>query len=179
MTKILTVTRMGNAVLRRKCEPVLPGKKSFVRQLSDQMLATMKSQQGVGLAAPQVNQPLRMFVMMPEPKVAHSVVNPTILKYHGTPSFLSWEGCLSIPGLLGLVPRHDVLDVAYEDADGTYQKRTISGFEARIFQHEFDHLEGVLYLDRLKEMKHLIMESEYERVHGAIEQGVKEGHIVS
>jgi peptide deformylase len=132
------------------------------------MIETMNDADGLGLAAPQVHVPLRIAVFMtpddpemPEEEVT-AIVNPewellTEERVEG------WEGCLSIPGLRGLVPRFRRVKVKARTVDGNPVSLTADGFHARVIQHEFDHLDGVVFLDRMTSVQSLAFEPEWER----------------
>jgi peptide deformylase len=90
------------------------------------------------------------------------MINPSILA-HSTQIAKGWEGCLSIPGIRGLVPRYQAIEVEYTDRDGKLQKLELTDFVARIFQHEYDHLDGIVFLDRLESTQDIITEQEYQK----------------
>lgn len=124
---------------------------------------------GVGIAAPQVGRPVRLFIAAPRPSPRYpdsprmdpfAVINPEILRRHGD-VVKDWEGCLSVPGFRGLVPRHESVDVAFLDRFGRRQEATYTGFVARIFQHEFDHLEGILFPQRMGKEDSLLTLEEF------------------
>ena len=165
---ILKVARLGHPVLRtpaRKLDrPEIVS--SAVQQLIDDMFATMREYQGIGLAAPQVHEGVRLFVAgVDDPDVG---VPPVVMV---NPEFepLSqateddWEGCLSIPDIRGKVPRSVDIRVRSLDRDGRPQSMTASGFAARVIQHETDHLDGVLFLDRMTSLQSLTFLTEYDR----------------
>jgi peptide deformylase len=166
---ILKVARMGHPVLRRRARPLdksdirNPGVQKFI----DDMIETMYEYHGVGLAAPQVHEGLRLFVAMldDEPgdeSEALVVINPEI-----TPNSAAmeegWEGCLSIPDIRGLVPRHTEITVKALDRNGKAMELRLRGFPARVAQHETDHLDGVLFFDRMKSMQSLTFLEEFSR----------------
>ena len=93
------------------------------------------------------------------------VINPEIL-WKSDEIAKDWEGCLSIPGVRGLVPRHQKIGVRYTTRDGELVEREYSDFIARLFQHEFDHLEGIVFFDRLESTKDIVMEKEYRKLIG-------------
>jgi peptide deformylase len=132
------------------------------------MIRTMLEEEGVGLAAPQIAEGLRLFSYwvpeaddhpMVEPKV---LVNPEI-RAIGESIEEGWEGCLSIPGLRGLVPRFSRVKVKARDLAGEPVSLTADGFHARVIQHEYDHLDGVVFLDRMTSTHSLAFEAEWER----------------
>ncbi len=137
-------------------------------ELGRGLIRTMLEESGVGLAAPQVAEELRLFAYwLParsdaaeiEPRV---LVNPEIRIVDDTLED-GWEGCLSIPGLRGLVPRHRRIKVKARAVDGETVSLTADGFHARVIQHEFDHLDGVVFLDRMVSPRSLAFEDEWER----------------
>jgi peptide deformylase len=124
---------------------------------------------GVGIAAPQVGKSLRLFIMAPKPNPRYpdapameptAIINPEILRVSDEKES-GWEGCLSVPGFRAKVPRHFEIDVAYTDRHGRNHTERFSGFMARLFQHEFDHLEGILYPERLEKGESLITLDEF------------------
>lgn len=166
----LEVIRLGHPVLRQVAEPVpeeffQTGK---LHDLGRDMVRTMLSEDGVGLAAPQVAEALRLFVYWvpgddDHPEIAPMLLaNPEIKPVSETIEE-GWEGCLSIPGLRGLVPRHSRIKVRARDLDGKPVSLTANGFHARVIQHEFDHLNGVVFLDRMESPASLAFEKEWER----------------
>jgi peptide deformylase len=168
---ILKVARMGHPVLR---EPARPVSKSDLRdplmqKLIDDMIDTMHEYHGVGLAAPQVHEGLRLFVALldedPDPKSeATVIVNPEIVPA-GSSKEEAWEGCLSIPDIRGMVPRFTDITVAALDRDGKAIELRLKNFAARVAQHETDHLDGVLFFDRMTSMQSLTYLDEYSRYH--------------
>lgn len=160
---ILTVSNPENiATLRRKCdEVVLFGEPlvELVQNMTETMLVVENGgPRGVGLAAPQIGECVNLFVMMTPKGLDNrtyetmALVNPRIVEIGKYGDYLDVEGCLSIPGLLGSVERHKSLRVAYQDVYGQTHEEVFSGFIARVFQHEFDHLNGRLYIDIAKEV---------------------------
>ena len=170
--KILRITQLGEPVLRRSSKPVqLPLTKSQDRFIDD-MIATMKKAKGVGIAAPQVNVGLRMFIVAPEPSRRYpksptmapvAMMNPKLVK-HSKKMVTDWEGCLSIPGLRARVPRYHAIEIEFTARDGSRMRAELTGFIARIFQHEFDHINGNVYLDRVKDSRTFMMESEFRKL---------------
>jgi len=146
-SKILPIVGYGSPILRSVCLEV-DDTIDDIKRLANDLIATMTNiGTAVGLAAPQVNVNLRMFIMSPNRKPI-VVINPTITKRRGTKK--SGEGCLSIPGVNAVVAERDeIIDVEYYDVDMNKQKIRLRGFEAVVFQHEFDHLNGILFTDRL------------------------------
>lgn len=116
----------------------------------DDMIDTMKDAGGVGLAAPQIGMMRRIFVAEPEPDKIYCFVNPEIISAEGVQE--SEEGCLSLPGYIGLVDRPEKVVIKGLDRDGNPQQHTFEGFPAIVMSHEYDHLDGILYKDKAKEM---------------------------
>ncbi len=163
------VIRMGHPVLRQRAEEVAASRfgTRALRDLGRDLVRTMFDESGAGLAAPQIAAPLRVFAyQVPaeknQPAVPPTVLVNPVLTMAGEASELGWEGCLSIPGLRGLVPRHPSLHVAAFDVEGASLSFVAEGFHARVIQHEFDHLDGVLFLDRMRDLRALYYEDEWE-----------------
>ncbi len=158
---ILKIARMGHPVLLQQALPVEDPTSPATRQLVADMLETMRDANGAGLAGPQVHVPLRLFVfrVTPErttgdpddlPVEEHAVINPTV-ELLGSDERLRWEGCLSIPGLRAAVPRSWRIRYRGTALDGSPIEREVTGFHAGVVQHEYDHLDGVLYPMRMKD----------------------------
>lgn len=168
---ILKVARMGHPVLRQKARPVEAKelKTMPLQRFIDDMLETMDEYSGVGLAAPQVHESLRIFVAYLDPEgraesEPMALINPeiTILdeaKVEG------WEGCLSIPDIRGRVPRAAHIKVSALDRQGKRIEITASDFPARVIQHEADHLDGILFFDRMRTFESLTFMEEFSRYH--------------
>src|SRR3954471_18471909 len=164
---ILKVARMGHPVLREAARPISPAelRHQLTQQLIDDMIDTMHEYHGVGLAAPQIHEGRRVFVAMldDEPSKdseAIAVINPEIIanveaKEEG------WEGCLSIPDIRGMVPRYTDITVRALDRNGKKVELRLKNFAARVAQHETDHLDGVLFFDRMTSMESLTFLEEY------------------
>jgi peptide deformylase len=160
---ILKVARLGHPVLRQKASDVevkdIKGGK--FRPLIDDMIETMHAYEGVGLAAPQVHLPLRIFVFEVEERVAKrrgiaqvgaGVFFNATYEPMGDETITDWEGCLSVPFLGGEVPRYKKVRLRGIDHNGKSADMEIEAFTARIFQHEVDHTEGRVYLDRMPDL---------------------------
>jgi peptide deformylase len=170
---ILKVAHMGHPVLRAKARPIeaaeirAPG----LQELIDDMFETMAEYQGVGLAAPQVHASVRLFVAgFPEPDdddeepgvPQMALINPEITVV-GRDVDEDWEGCLSIPDIRGRVPRAKQIVVRAYDRTGKRIEMKVSNFTARVIQHETDHLDGVLFFDRMKSFESLTFLEEFGR----------------
>ena len=166
---ILKVARMGHPVLRRRAKPLDKSeiRQSAVQKLIDDMVETMFEYHGVGLAGPQVHEGLRLFVAILEEEPDASseatvVINPEITA-NGAAVEEGWEGCLSIPDIRGMVPRHTDITLRALDRNGKSFDMRLRDFPARVAQHETDHLDGVLFFDRMTSMETLTFLEEYSR----------------
>ncbi len=170
---ILKIAKLGHPILRRPAKEVgvdRMGSSDLLRLVED-MVATMREYDGVGLAAPQVHVPLRVVVIesagsarYPEaPSIPLTVlVNPVIEEKFG-PVEEDWEGCLSIPDLRGRVPRHNQVRVRAQQPGGGAVVTSARDFFARVIQHEVDHLDGILFIDRMSSLESLSYWAEWER----------------
>lgn len=169
------IARMGHPVLLQRAAPVPDIQAPEVQRLIDDMIETMQDANGAGLAAPQVHVPLRLVIFFAPPERAPEDVDEEERFDHEAPLTilanpeieilteereLGWEGCLSVPGLRGLVPRFTALRYRGIGRDGAPVERLARGFHARVVQHECDHLDGVLYPQRMDDLSELIFESE-------------------
>ncbi|KAF4318190.1 hypothetical protein BBO99_00007435 [Phytophthora kernoviae] len=163
----MTLVFLGNSALRRVSKSVADARAPVVRRLLEELEQEVET--GVGIAAPQLAHNLRMFLMikdLPENEddldsvEYQEVVNPEIVGMSNDAS-RDFEGCLSVPGYQGIVKRSQEIRVQYQDAEGRKIQETLTDFPARIFQHELDHLNGVMYLDRM-EPGSLIHNEEFE-----------------
>jgi peptide deformylase len=168
---ILKVARMGHPVLRAKARAVdkTELKSPEVQHFIDSLIDTMYEYSGVGLAAPQVHESLRVFVAMLDPDGrgegdAVTFINPEIMVV-GDQTVEGWEGCLSIPEIRGRVPRAQHIKVSALDRTGKRFELELKDFPARVIQHETDHLDGVLFLDRMATLDSLTYLEEYSRYH--------------
>jgi peptide deformylase len=145
-----------------------------LQKFIDDLIACGEENHGVGIAAPQVGRSIRLFIMAPKPGPRYpeaapmeplAIINPEILRMNNVME-KGWEGCLSVPGYRGQVPRHTEIDVTFLDRHGQRHYRTFEGFPARIFQHEFDHIEGILYPERMEKSDPLLSLDEYAATTG-------------
>jgi peptide deformylase len=166
---VLDIVRLGDPVLRTPAEQV--GQEELAaeatQRLIDDLFETMGAAGGVGLAAPQVGIGKQLFVYAVEgeghdPVPPRVVVNPMLTPEAGD-LVHDWEGCLSIPDLRGLVPRHPAVRVRALDRHGESLDYVAAGFEARIVQHEYDHLNGVVFLDRMRDLRSLAFSREWKQ----------------
>ncbi|HWR01225.1 MAG TPA: peptide deformylase [Chlorobaculum sp.] len=171
MAAIRTIAQMGHPILRQVSRSIAGLEEPAIRSLGEDLLETAIHSNGVGIAAPQVFESLRMIVIASRPSVRYPrapelppevMVNPELL-WASDEKESGWEGCLSIPGLRGLVPRHHRVGVKYFTLDGQEHEVVFEGFPARVFQHEFDHLQGKMFIDRLESLNDLFTEQEYQR----------------
>jgi peptide deformylase len=168
----LLIAQLGQPVLRQVAAPVpdeLVGSQEFLDFL-ERMQATLIEASGAGLAGPQVFLSRRLFLARigapeegAETAAAEVFINPTILE-RSPEQEAAWEGCLSFPELLVLVPRPLRVRVAYQDARGTDKVIDLEGFPARVVQHEYDHLDGILTIDRAASTRDIVKHSEIRAV---------------
>ena len=160
---ILKIARMGHPVLLQRAAPVPDPTAPEIRRLVADMIETMEDATGAGLAAPQVHVPLRLFVFRvaegrgsgePDDRPVGNtvVINPEIEPL-GDDVRLRWEGCLSLPGLRAVVGRHWRIRYRGVDTDGAPVGGEVSGFHAGVVQHEYDHLDGILYPMRMSDFR--------------------------
>jgi peptide deformylase len=158
---IKPVLRMGDARLWQRAEPVSHFSTPLLRDLLADMRDTMQALNGAGLAAPQIGVGLRVVIFgvqhnsrypdaedVPETVLINPIISPL-----GDAMEEDWEGCLSVPGMRGLVPRFAQIRYQGKDGNGASIDRTVSGFHARVVQHECDHLDGILYPLHIRDMK--------------------------
>jgi peptide deformylase len=171
---ILKVARMGHPVLRSRARALDRAeiKSAAIQSLIDDMIETMEEYQGIGLAAPQVHEGVRVFIaglqedarsddddpaIVPVP-----LVNPEIVPI-GSEMVTDWEGCLSIPDIRGKVPRYRRVRVRAVDREGARVDLQLADMAARVVQHENDHLDGILFFDRMKGLESLAFLDEYSK----------------
>jgi len=171
---ILKIARMGHPVLMRRAEPVTDPSAPEIRRLVADMMETMIDANGAGLAAPQVHVPLRVVVFQAPAERSDGLsdaelydrtapltvlINPEI-QVIGEEREGGWEGCLSVPGMRGFVERPAHIRYRGVDHEAHPIERVAKGFHARVVQHELDHLDGILYPQRMSDLRRLIFESE-------------------
>ncbi|MEZ2235830.1 peptide deformylase [Microcoleus sp.] len=171
MPEILQISQLGNPVLRHRSQFVENIQDERIQHLIDNLISTVKHAHGVGIAAPQVARGDRLFVVASRPNLRYpqaptmeptAMINPRIMA-SSTETVKDWEGCLSIPGIRGLVPRSRAIEIEYTSRDGKLHQQELTDFVARIFQHEHDHLDGIVFLDRVESTKELMSEDEYQK----------------
>jgi peptide deformylase len=165
------IAQLGQPVLREVAGRIVDPASPAVQALIDDMLVTVADANGVGIAAPQVFEPFSLFVVASQPNSRYpnapemeptAMINPEMLRLSDEKE-KGWEGCLSIPGLRGLVPRQKRIGVRYLTRKGELREVEYVDFLARVFQHEFDHLQGVVFIDRVESTRELVTEKEYLR----------------
>jgi peptide deformylase len=165
------ISQLGHPVLRGIAQQIADPLDPVIQALIDDMLATVADANGVGIAAPQVYELLRLFIIASRPNARYphapeieptAIINPEIL-WASDEMEKGWEGCLSIPGLRGMVPRHTRIGVRYLTRSGDVVEVEYSDFVARVFQHEFDHLQGILFIDQVESTHDLVTDKEYLR----------------
>ncbi len=169
MAKVLKVAELGNPVLRSPTTPIQNIPDPALQKLIDDLLKTIKKTNGVGIAAPQVSKSLQLFIVASRPNLRYlnaptmeptAMINPQILAYSDE-TYQDWEGCLSVPGMRGLVRRSRQIEVRWCDRHGEQHTKTFTDFVARIIQHEYDHIHGKVFLDRVESTLDMMSESEY------------------
>ncbi len=166
---IYPITVFGDPILRKKAEPVtsdFQNLKGFIENMFD----TMYKSDGVGLAAPQVGQAIRIFVIDSEiddedelPGIKKAFINPEILEKSGDEWIMN-EGCLSLPEIREDVLRPETVKIKYVDEDFNQHIETYSGFTSRVIQHEYDHLEGIMFVDYLNPLRKRILKSKLSAI---------------
>ena len=151
------VVKEGDAILRKHCREITEIT-DRIRTTMEDMLETMRQEQGVGIAGPQVGVMRRMFVAEPAPGEVYFMINPEILEKEGSQT--GEEGCLSVPGLVGTVERPQKIRMRAQDLDGNWQEYEFEDFHARVMCHEYDHLDGILYTDKATDIHEPAMEEE-------------------
>ena len=169
MTDIKEIAQLGADVLRQKADAINYINSAENVALISALRDTLASTQGVGIAAPQISISKRIIIVASRPSARYPyapLMEPTVMI---NPNFTAlsditekdWEGCLSIPGIRALVPRYTNIEITYTDLNNQQITAHLTGFIARIFQHEFDHLPGIVYLDRVEDKLDIFAESEY------------------
>lgn len=168
----LEVLQLGNPKLRRTARPVEDPTSREIQSLIDDLIGTMGQANGVGIAAPQVGIDWQVVIVASRPTLRYphaphmdpiAMINPQLTDISAE-QVKDWEGCLSVPGIRGLVPRASTISVEYRDRKGHAQQEIFHDFVARIIQHECDHLQGYVFLDRVESTRELITENEYHKL---------------
>jgi peptide deformylase len=168
MTEIREIAQLGAKVLRLQAETVDNVHVAEIQQIIKAMQSTLATTQGVGIAAPQISESKRIIIIASRPTPRYPsapLMEPTVMinpVFHALSDSKEkdWEGCLSIPGIRALVPRYLEIQISYTDQQGIQVESRLDGFVARVFQHEVDHLEGKVYLDRVEDNRDIFAESE-------------------
>ena len=162
---VLNIIKIGHPTLRKIAKPVEKFDQNLEKLVLD-MVETMRLNDGIGLAAPQVNVSKRLFVidkkLINEEWEAEAYINPKIIKADG--SNILEEGCLSIPNIRADVDRPFKIEAEYQTLKGEKVREEIDDLLARVFQHEFDHLEGVLFVDKISILKKKLLEPQLKEI---------------
>ena len=172
MANVSEIAQLGDQVLRLKAQAVIDVQSAEIQQIINTLQDTLATTQGVGLAAPQISVSKQIIIVASRPTLRYPtapLMEPTVMI---NPAFQTlsetkekdWEGCLSIPGIRALVPRYKEIMIDYTNQQGVLVEVRLEGFVARVFQHEFDHLEGMVYLDRVEDNRDIFAESEYFKI---------------
>lgn len=163
------IVEMGDPILRTNCRPISDPTSDAARRLVQVMVQTLKEQKGIGIAAPQIGVDSQVFIVAPDQVIQppYTTLNTGLVVFNPTITILSddvtyeWEGCLSIPGIRGYVPRQCHIMIDYTNIKGESVSEEYDGFTARIFLHEFDHLSGTLFIDRIEDPKQDLITDRY------------------
>jgi peptide deformylase len=178
-----TIVRLGDPVLRLAAEPVkIEQESAVVEQIAEDMVETMRDANGVGISAPQIHETKRIIAIEVRPDNRYGITDLVALRVIVNPELdvissrkaVHWEGCLSLPGLRGPVTRHQDVIVRGLDVNGDPFEEEFRDFAAVVVQHEIDHVDGVLFIDRMENLTLLSFEDEYER-----RQSELQGHAPS
>jgi len=172
MANISEIAQLGAPVLRLQAQMVTEPGSVETQQIIQALQDTLATTQGVGIAAPQISVSKRIIIIASRPTPRYPsapLMEPTVMI---NPAFQKlsdirekdWEGCLSVPGIRALVPRYTEILISYVNQQNTLVEARLDGFVARVFQHEFDHLEGKVYLDRVEDNRDIFAESEYFKI---------------
>ncbi len=172
MVKILPIALLGASVIRKTAKVVTNIDSQETQDFIDNLMLTCRDAKGMGIAAPQVYKSERIFIISSQPNERYPnapemqptvIINPEII-WHSKEMQKDWEGCLSLPGVRGLVPRYTEIKVSYTNGEGEEVLTKYEGFIARIFQHELDHLNGKVFIDRVESTLDIVMEKEFLRI---------------
>jgi len=169
MSRVCEIAQLGDKILRQKAQAVVDVQDVEIVRVIETMQSTLAATSGVGIAAPQISESKRIIIVASRPTPRYPsapLMEPTVMINPGFQVLSEmqekdWEGCLSIPGIRALVPRYQEIKIRYTDQQGGSVETQLSGFVARIFQHEVDHLEGKTYLDRVENNADIFAESEF------------------
>ncbi len=172
MARILEIAELGAPVIRQKAATVTDVHDDQLQAFIDDLFATAADENGMGLAAPQVSISKRIIILSSHPNARYpyapnmeptAMINPE-LTWGSSEMHKDWEGCLTVPGMRGLVPRHRTIRIRFQNREGVLIEAKYEGFLARIFQHEVDHLDGLVFLDRVESIKDLVTEKEWQKI---------------
>ena len=166
------IAKLGNPVLRMSAEKVANPQSTLILEIIENMYSILADTNGVGLAAPQIGQSFCIMIIASHPSKRYPYAPEMEPMVMINPEFVTqseeqkkdWEGCLSIPGIRALVPRYTAINITYLDQQGIEHEWYAEGFLARIFQHEFDHFNGLVFLDRVCCNKDIISEVEFQKL---------------
>jgi len=170
--QLKAIAQLGADVIRQVASEIEEIKSKDTQTLIDDLLLTCIDSRGMGIASPQISVSKRLFIMASNPNSRYpnapimkpkAIINPEILSYSDEVE-KDWEGCLSLPNLRAKVPRSLRIEVRYFTREGEEVQEVLEGFLARIFQHEFDHLNGKVFIDRVENTLDVVMEREYLRI---------------
>ncbi|OUR64078.1 peptide deformylase [Methylophaga sp. 42_25_T18] len=165
------ILQLGHPHLRRTSTAISDLSSAYFQSFIDSLLQFVIDKGGMGIAAAQVDVAQRVFIMCSRPNSRYPdapemaptiVINPEIM-WASEEKKKDWEGCLSLPGIRGLVPRHHTIKVKYLSRTGAAIEAEYTSFIARIFQHELDHLNGIVFLDRVESTDEIMMEQEWQK----------------
>ena len=171
MPRILEIAQLGDPIIRKRSAEVIDIHDPQVQALIDNLFATVAEENGMGIAAPQVSVSKRIIILSPKPNARYPyaptmepivMINPETT-WASSDKEKDWEGCLTVPGIRGLVPRHRTIQVRYQSRNGEIIEKEYDGFLARVFQHEVDHLDGLVFLDRIETTQDLVTEKEWQK----------------
>ncbi len=172
MVRILEIAQLGDPVIRERASEVTDVHDLQLQTFIDDLLATVAKEQGMGIAAPQVSVGKRIIILSPKPNARYPyaptmeptvMINPELI-WASSNTEKDWEGCLTVPGIRGLVPRHVGIRIRYHTRDDLLVESEYNGFLARVFQHEVDHLDGTVFLDRVETTHDLVTEHEWQKI---------------
>lgn len=172
MNQLPPIAQLGNPILRKIAPPLSFPLDDKTLELIDTLIATAIAHQGVGIAAPQVSQSCRLLIVASHPSDRYphapimpptAMLNPQLIS-HSEEIITDWEGCLSVPNIRGLVPRYRRIEVEYITPAGELKETILWDFVARIFQHELDHLNGIIFTDRVQQETDLYTEAAYRQI---------------
>jgi peptide deformylase len=172
MAHVLEIAQLGAPVIRERATEIMDFHDPQLQTFIDDLFSTVADENGMGIAAPQVSVSKRIIILSPRPNVRYpyaptleptAMLNPEIT-WGSSEIEKDWEGCLTVPGIRGIVPRHQTIRVRYQTRDGVTIETEYEGFLARVFQHEVDHLDGLVFLDRVESAKDLVTEVEWQKI---------------